>query len=241
MIYLYKESFVDLLNLINYLLKNKIIPENIKNKFYSKTLLEETFYPNLDLDKTLCDRIIKKIGKESFSIIYYVFLSNDKDKELLIYKFLIYSLKYKDKIKFMRNIDCVSECLKICKYVKHEGHKFKGFVRFKELNNGILYSEIEPENDILFILSNHFKLRLRNEYWIIKDNKRNIISFYDKNNFYIINGSDFKLDIINKDDYYEDMWKSFYKIIGIKEKKNDRCRMNFMPKKYWKYIIEVNE
>ena len=47
------------------------------------------------------------------------------------------------------------------------------------------------------------------------------------------------LDI--KTDEIEDLWKSFYNTIGIKERKNDRCRMNFMPKKYWKYILEVSD
>ena len=37
------------------------------------------------------------------------------------------------------------------------------------------------------------------------------------------------------------MWKTFYNTIGIEERKNNRCRMNFMPKKYWKYILEVGD
>ena len=37
------------------------------------------------------------------------------------------------------------------------------------------------------------------------------------------------------------MWKSFYDTIGIKERNNERCRMNFMPKKYWKYIVEMSD
>ena len=41
--------------------------------------------------------------------------------------------------------------------------------------------------------------------------------------------------------YIEELWKDFYKIIGINERKNDRCRMNFMPKKYWKYMIEMSD
>ena len=39
----------------------------------------------------------------------------------------------------------------------------------------------------------------------------------------------------------QNLWKEFYKTIGIAKRKNDRCRMNFMPKKYWKYIIEVSD
>lgn len=240
MIYLYKESFIDLLNLINYLFKKKIKPENIKNELYTKTLLDDIYYPIIAEDKELIERIINKIGVGSFLIVYYVFLSNDDNKELLIYEYLLNSLKHKDKIRFMRNIDSVNKCLKISKYVKGEVHRFKGFVRFRELDNGILYSEIEAENNILQLLSNHFKKRLKNEYWIIRDNKRNLVSVYDKKECYIFD-SDIDIKENEKDDCFEDMWKEFYKTIGIKERKNDRCRMNFMPKKYWKYIIEVSE
>ncbi|MBQ6282380.1 MAG: TIGR03915 family putative DNA repair protein [Bacilli bacterium] len=240
MIYLYKENFIDLLNLINYLLKNKVKPENIKNEIYMKTLLEETYYPVIAEDKNLSERIINKIGIESFLIVYYVFLSNADNKELLIYKYLLSSLKYKNKIRFMRNIDCVNECLKISKYVKTEAHKFKGFVRFSELDNGVLYSQIEPENNIMLLLCNHFKRRLKNECWVIKDNRRNLVGIYDKKECYILD-SDIDIKKFDSEDYYEDMWKEFYKTIGIKERKNDRCRMNFMPKKYWKYIVEVSD
>ena len=32
----------------------------------------------------------------------------------------------------------------------------------------------------------------------------------------------------------------FFKTISIKERKNPRCQMQFMPKKYWKNLLEVN-
>ena len=38
---------------------------------------------------------------------------------------------------------------------------------------------------------------------------------------------------------YEDLWKTFFKTIGIKERENKKCQMNFMPKKYWSNIIEM--
>ena len=241
MIYLYDDSFMGLLNLINYLFKNKIIPTNIKNEYYETNLLDKTYYPTIEKDNNLVNRIINKIGNYAFITIYNVYQSNNKNKELLIYEFLLNALKYKDKICFRLDLECVNNSLKVSRYVTKEAHRFKGFIRFKEIKSGILYSEIEPENNILLILSNHFKNRLKNEYWIIKDNKRNIISIYNKKDFYILDSNDFNIDINLKDDCYEDMWKNFYNTIGIKERKNDKCRMNFMPKKYWKYILEVSD
>ena len=138
----------------------------------------------------------------------------------------------------MRNLKCINRALKIVKYVKNETHTYKGFVRFKETNN-ILYAEISPENNILELLSIHFKKRLKNEYWIIKDVKRNISIFYNKKDFIIKNNIDLNLDI--KKDNYQDLWKLFYNTVGIENRTNEKCRRNFMPKRYWKYLVEMSD
>ncbi len=134
--------------------------------------------------------------------------------------------------------------MRISQYVSHESHKLKGFLRFRELENKILYAEMEPTNDIIIIVSNHFKKRLNKEYWIIRDVKRGLLSIYDKKKFLIIPEDNFIMNAFILSDEEKDMenlWKVFYKTIGIKERKNDRCRMNFMPKKYWKYMTEMEE
>lgn len=242
-IYLYDDTFIGLLNLVKHLIYNKIKPANIKQNNYSPTLFENVINLNLEVNEII-EQVIKDIGKINFKIIFCMFLSENNNKELIIYYYYLNSLKYKEKTIYMRNLKCVSEALRIYKYVKHETHKFKGFVRFKELDNKVLYAEIEPTNNILLLISKHFKLRLNNEYWIIKDIKRNIFSVYDKKNYFIVNGDEFKLlnDSLSKEELdYETLWKDFYKTIGIKSRKNDRCRMNFMPKKYWKNIIEMSD
>lgn len=242
-IYLYDDTFISLLNLVKHLIYNKIKPANIKQNNYSPTLFENVINLNLEVNEII-EQVIKDIGKINFKIIFCTFLSENNNKELIIYYYYLNSLKYKEKTIYMRNLKCVSEALRIYKYVKHEAHKFKGFVRFKELDNKVLYAEIEPTNNILLLISKHFKLRLNNEYWIIKDIKRNIFSVYDKKNYFIVNGDEFKLlnDSLSKEELdYETLWKDFYKTIGIKSRKNDRCRMNFMPKKYWKNIIEMSD
>lgn len=243
-IFIYNDTFTSLLNLVKILMKKRIIPFNIKSTNYSPNLLDKIINIEVTDDESIIKEIIDKVGNKIFNTIYYIFLSNDENKEIIIYYFLAHSLKYKNKIFYMRNLKSVNKALQISKYVSHECHKFKGFLRFKELENKILYAEIAPESDITFLLSKHFKERLKNEYWIIKDTKRGIISLYDKNNFYITDDKNFTLlttKLSSKELTIEDMWKSFYKTIGIEERKNDRCRMNFMPKKYWKYIIEMSD
>ncbi len=242
-VYLYNNNFISLLELIKVLLQNKIKPFNIKNNHYGGSLLDNLIKLDLKENTNIIKEYIQVFNQYHFKLIYYVYLSEEENKELIIYYFLLNYFKYHNNLTRMRNLKCVSETLKIAKKVGNECHKFKGFTRFKELNNQFLYAEINPDNNILYLLSIHFKKRLKNEYWLIKDVKRKIVSIYDKKDFYII--EDKYLQIIDNTSKNEEeitmLWKNFYQTIGIKERKNDRCRMNFMPKKYWPYLLEVED
>lgn len=242
-VYIYEDSFINLLILVDELLSNKIKPANIKNEKYNANLLENLIYLKIE-NKNIVEKYKKILDKNNLKIIYYVYLSNHENKELIIFYYLLNYFKYKEKIIYMRYLNCVSKALELSKHVSRENHRFKGFTRFRELKNKMLYAEIEPENNILSILSTHFKNRLKNEYWIIKDKKREIISIYNKKNFYILDCKQFDiLNVIDSDNELEieDLWKLFYKTIGISIRKNDKCRMSFMPKKYWKNILEVSD
>ena len=46
-IYIYNDTFISLLNLIAKLLKDKLLPENIKNTYYEPNLLDDLFYLEL--------------------------------------------------------------------------------------------------------------------------------------------------------------------------------------------------
>lgn len=241
-VYIYDGSFINLLNLLYYLFKNNIRPTNIKKKGYLGSLFD--YLIELDLSKiNKSDAFIKKLGKTVFHHIYYVYLSEEENKEIIIYYYLLNYFKYGPNLNKMRNLKCVSETLRISKKVGNEAHKMKGFIRFKELKNNILYANFAPDNNVLEIVSLHFKKRLANEYWLIKDEKRKIISIYDKKDFYILNEETFNIsEYILSDNELKmaTLWQTFYNTIGIKERKNPRCQMNFMPKKYWPYIIEMS-
>ena len=243
-IYLYNDNFLSLLALIVVLIRKKIVPKNIKTYDYEYGLFDEIEEPILPEKEETVNYIIKNIGYNNFNVIFKLYLSVAEDKELIIFYYCLYSLKYKETTRFMRNNKWINEALKQSSYVSRENHKFKGFTRFKKMNNGIYYAEINPTNNIIFLLSKHFRDRLKDEYWIIKDVNRKLYSLYDKKNFIIVSEEKFKMNDFNlsdDEDKFLNLWKEFYDTVGIVARKNDRCRMNFMPKKYWKYIVEVSD
>ena len=244
-IIIYDGTFINLLTTIKYLLQANIKPQKIVIEgTYSPSLFETIIKPNIDNDPTFITKITKSSSKEVLKLITYTFLSNAQNKELVLYYLILNTFIYKDKIIYQRNLNCVNTALKLAHRVSSENHKMKGFTRFKVINNKFLYTEISPDNNILDLLSKHFQKRLKNELWIIKDTNRNILSIYDLNTYHIVSGENIKLLALenNKNDnYYENLWCIFFKTIAIKERKNQKCQMSFMPKKYWHNIIEMED
>lgn len=237
-IYLYDGSFPNLINLINYLINAKIKPGNIKEEYI--------YQPNL-IDNTIKLKLSKqniKIDQNIFKLIYYAYLSANENKELIIYYFLLNYYKFGIKVIYLRNLKCVNMIYKISKHVSNETHKLKGFLRFRLINNEFLYAEMEPVNNILELVTKHFINRLKNEYFMIHDKKRNLISFYNQKNYYIRNESEINIqdfNISSEEILYQKMWKSFFNIIAIKERTNKKVQQNFMPKRYWRYLTEMRE
>jgi len=243
-IYLYDGSLEGILTIVYDSLKTKTIPENIIfEENYISNLLDQIQVIKTDLDKSyFIFQKIKKISDLTLYRTYNVFLSDNKQKELVILYYLINAFKYGRKINVLRKLNCVIEAEKISNFVKKEAHRLKGFLRFKELDNHILYSEIAPTNNVLEIVSKHFMERLKNESFIIRDLKRNIACFYAEGKYQIIKTDEINfnnLKLIDTQEEYENLWKLFFKTIAIEERKNKKCQRNFMPKKYWPYMLEV--
>ena len=244
-IYLYDGSFSSLQALIYILIENNYEVDDIKNEIdYEYNLLDKPVYLNIEKKEEKLLELNKLITLNILRTIKYVYLSDDRDKEMIIYKFIKEAIIYKNKIYYMRNIDVVNLVYKLSHKVTMEAHKMKGFLRFKHMKNNFYYAEINPTSNVLSLIVNHFKNRLSNERWVIKDVKRKIFSVYDLNKIiYLEEKSIIKLNI-NEDENeinIENLWKSFFNTIGIKERKNKKCQISFMPKKYWKYITEMRD
>lgn len=240
---LYDGTFEGFLSLVFYCFKFKVLPKEIKSeKEYVQNLFDETkcIKTNKEKSNRVSNGIRNKISNYTLYNVYNAFLSNYENREIIVFDYILKGFKYGKNINYMRNINSVIEIEKIVKNVRREAHRFYGITRFEETKNGVFFSEIEPDNNILELISLHFKERLKNEYWVIRDKKRELTAFYNKKDFIITDSSNFNFNVLKSEveDNYEDLWKCFYNSVNIKERKNRRCQLNFLPKKHWKNIVE---
>ena len=128
--------------------------------------------------------------------------------------------------------------------VWHEIHRFYGFVRFRELGGGVLYSCISPQNDILEFLEPHFSDRFPNENWMIYDQNRHKVLTHPRGGectvYREVIPNQSREGLPADEDAYEDLWKAFCRYITIPERKNPSLQKQFVPLKFRSNMTEFS-
>lgn len=238
MIYIYDGSFYGLLTVIfdSYKLLERV--DNI-----SKVNNQIDFFENkieISTNEKKAERvknsIIDRFGYSFYSDIIKVFSSYSSEKEVVIAKAL--KKLYVRGFSYISSADSDVVLFKnLLQQVLREVHAYNGLLRFNEYED-ILFAKFTPENDILNYVYEHFKGRLKKERFIIADIKRGKAVLYNgvRGEFFDFEeSSDFNIE-----DEYVNLWRDFYNSICIKERKNEKLRSSNMPKKYWKYLPEMN-
>ncbi|ADQ06589.1 conserved hypothetical protein [Caldicellulosiruptor hydrothermalis 108] len=184
--------------------------------------------------------IIEKADSSVFKKIYYAFLSDTKDKEGYILRYLFFVFEHGKKIKYLYSDDIVNAVEKMAKNVSREIGKYMGLMRFCETDKGFLYAKFEPKNDIIKPIAYFFKNRLNEFYWAIHDVKRNKVAIYDRKKVQFLTCDNLKLKVTHQDEMFQMLWKNYFKAVAIEERKNLKLQQQNMPKRYWKYLLEKN-
>ncbi|MDF2539824.1 MAG: hypothetical protein K0S76_2845 [Herbinix sp.] len=210
-----------------------------KGSFANLELFSEYIKVNTDLTLSVkvSRSIQSKISEEAFQMVCRVALSDYIGKADLIYRFLIKGFHIGGGILEHLSDEVVNKIFKINKNVGFEAHHLLGFVRFSEQENGLLFSSIEPKNNVLSLIAPHFADRLPKERFIIYDKKRNMAALHIPGKQWILaEVPDLKIGdfraFTDQEDEYRDLWKIFFKHIVIKERINPKLQRNNLPLRF---------
>lgn len=208
------------------------------------------------------------VEKEQIDFLERVFIKTDKDKAARVKKTLkdklgqgfIHDLKRNFKSKDKNKDSLIAGLIKLClhhgrtylgsaskmairfrensKAYGHELHQHKGFTRFRKIQEGFLFTEITPENNILEDLSAHFLKRMPAEKFIIYDKARNIALISIKSEVELVDVVEFDIKESSDEAFFKRLWQGFYDSISIKERENKDLMISNMPKKYWHILPE---
>lgn len=233
---------IGFLTIVFHSYENKTFPQKIFSKNdYLPNFLDKTLYIETDFEKSkrVFHGIEKNISYQTLYYTYYAFLSNEKEKELFLLKYLCDGFCIGPKINNRITILYVFKVMNMHKKAFGECHRLKGLLRFQEVGKNLYYASIHPTHNILEPLCHHFIKRFPSQNFIIHDKIRNICSLYNGKEYKIIDASNLRIPAISKEEQkYQELWKLFFNTISIAERKNPKCQMQSMQKKYWKDLIE---
>lgn len=126
--------------------------------------------------------------------------------------------------------------------VAFEAHRLTGLLRFRRLRDGLYYGPIDPDHNVAALLAPHFARRFGNMRWMIHDTGRGLGVLYDGRHWreamVTMDGGLKAEHLADGEKEIEDLWRLFFKTIAIPERKNPRLQRQYMPVRYWKYLVE---
>ena len=196
----------------------------------------------------------KNLSKEGLQMITISWLSEERALNQPLFNF-IYKI-FKTKVKdFERNAsdEDVLAVRNTCRRVLHEQLRMKQFIRFQKAKDGTYLAVVSPDHNVLPLIIDHFQDRFNDQSWLIYDAKRHYGYYYDGKTviritfedeasvpFDLSNGK-MDADILSADDQlFQDLWRTYFKAICIKERMNPKKQLSDMPRRYWKYMTEKN-
>ncbi|HNU79111.1 MAG TPA: TIGR03915 family putative DNA repair protein [Bacillota bacterium] len=241
--YIYDGSFDGLLTAIYDAYYNKDFPEQIvpQDSFTDNFLISKVYIrTEEEKSKKVHDAVLQKISRRAMAGIMYAYLSEDENAGISILEYLRFGFKVGRTVDSYLADDRVNNINRLVTKVAREKHLLAGIIRFRLLHNNIYYAPIEPQYNTLCLLGKHFADRMSDQIFVIHDVKRSYGVFYDKTKWFM---SDIEMnkDIVLHENelFYQELWKRYFDNITIKSRINPKLQSNHMPKKYWKYLIEM--
>lgn len=195
------------------------------------------------------ENLIKRhLGDYAYWNIYHTMLSHERDKGNVILGTMLEAKNIPDSTRIMEHLSHpkVRRVFEIGRKVSNEAHYYIEIVRFKELKNGILFSEIEPRNRILTCLGDHFTNRFPLENWIIYDKTHKIALVHESGKQWVLaEDMDINLNatnhVSNEEAKYVNLWKGFFESISIKERESYERQRQHLPLRYRKHVTEFQD
>jgi probable DNA metabolism protein len=250
-IYTYDNTFDGFLTCVFECYNRKDFPVDICSSVgEQKQLFAERI--EIQTDQKKADRVWKgvryKLSGRNSQLPYYAFLSEEEGVEMKIYRFLRKLFSTQFNIETDYGDSDVLYLTQLSQKVKKEAMRMLQFVRFQRTKEGIYFCGIEPRYDVIPMIVSHYQKRFADQKWLIYDLHRNYGAFYGKQKveeviisrkqFNTLNGQVNKALLEEGEDFYQKLWKLYYKQITIQERKNLRLHRQFLPRRFWKYLPE---
>jgi hypothetical protein len=121
--------------------------------------------------------------------------------------------------------------------------RLRGLLRFSPGPQGIHTARCAPDHFVLPGLAGYFRIRFGESAWAIIDERRGLALVCAPGaEARLVPLADTDHGIAGQDrngDPWEELWRSYHKIINNETRANPKLQKQLMPRRYWKYLPEA--
>lgn len=192
-----------------------------------------------------------RFGQDFYETVYQAAMAGDvpgkstMDKADAIYETIALALSSGDGTRTLLSLGepCVYRVFELCRATGREAMHLLGFVRFQELESGILFSKIHPKHHVLPIIGEHFSDRLPEENFMIYDETRRLALLHPAHEHFFLADAD-ALDLVAttrfsaNESTFQSLWTTFFHSITIESRKNPKLQSQMIPKRFQRDTVE---
>ena len=213
---------------------------------------DRTYHVSTDEEKArrVWAGLEKHLPREAMKLISVSWLSELPELPTPLFQYICKVFRQGDISKNFADADVLA-VTNIARRVLHEQLRMKQFIRFQKAKDGTYLAVVSPDHNVLPIITDHFQDRFNDQPWLIYDAKRHYGCYYDGHMVIRITFEDetsvpFSLasgklneEVLSADDQLlQNLWRTYFKAICIRERMNPRKQLKDMPRRYWKYMTE---
>ena len=197
----------------------------------------------------------KRLSKQALKLLTVSYLSELSELDMPLFNYICKVFRQPEgRASIERNFSDpdILSVTKISRKVVWEQHRMLQFLRFQKAKDGTYLGVVSPDHNVLPLTVSHFRDRFGDQPWLIYDAKRRYGFYYDCTEVTRITFQDdsslpFDLDsgklnpgLLSADDHlFQELWRTYFKAICIRERINPKKQKSDMPQRYWKYMTET--
>lgn len=190
--------------------------------------------------------ILRKSNSNAWDIILDASLSDEPQTGTAVYQ-LVKLVMARPAIENRKLGDqlahpVVGPVIKLHRSVLNERHYIQQFLRFEHFEGDLWFARCNPKANVVPLLMDWFSGRFNTQRFVIYDEAHDIAGIYDGTSWYLAETSDVRLPLHAQDEaIMQAAWKGFYRALSIPARYHPELRRQFMPKRFWKSILEVRD
>ena len=194
---------------------------------------------------TLC----RRFGQEDYWKVCMALASFEQEKAQAVYQTIVNGLTENSRVgHLLDNLanESVHRTFTLFRATNNEYLHLRGFIRFSELENGVLYAKINPKNNVLTFLMPHFADRFPLENFMLYDGGRQLFGIHPAgSDWYLVqereeNFNEELFQMSKGELRYQELFQYFCHKIAIKERKNLTLQRNMLPLRFRENMIEFD-